>query len=110
MTNFLDAIGADGFSSPKLVSGGIGDKVKDGGKSESSEKSSFANALSDAIREVDDLGDAAKDQADALSRGEPVELHDLMISVNKSEVAFNLMLEVRNKLLDAWQTISRSAV
>ena len=110
MTNFLDAIGADGFSSRKLITRGIGDKVKQGGESESTEKSSFANALTDAIRKVDDLGDAAKDQANALARGEPVELHELMISVNKSEVAFNMMLEVRNKLLDAWQTISRSAV
>ena len=44
----------------------------------------------------------------AKARGEPVEVHDLMIAMGKSEVAFNLMLEVRNKIIDAWQQLSRS--
>jgi flagellar hook-basal body complex protein FliE len=34
----------------------------------------------------------------------------LMLSIGKSEVAFNLMLEVRNKLVDAWEKLSRSVV
>jgi flagellar hook-basal body complex protein FliE len=33
-----------------------------------------------------------------------------MAAANKSEVAFNLMLEVRNKLVEAWEKLSRSAV
>jgi flagellar hook-basal body complex protein FliE len=41
--------------------------------------------------------------------GEGVELHDVMLAINKSEVSFNLMLEVRNKLVDAWEKLSRSA-
>ena len=41
--------------------------------------------------------------------GEDVELHDVMLAGGKSEVAFNLMLEVRNKLIDAWEKLSRSA-
>ena len=41
--------------------------------------------------------------------GEDVELHDVMIAGSKSEVAFNLLLEVRNKLVDAWEKLSRSS-
>ena len=42
--------------------------------------------------------------------GEPVALHDVMSSMAKSEVAFNFVLEVRNRLVDAWEKLSRSVV
>ncbi len=70
----------------------------------------FGTALVDAMRGVDELSRQSDATAAALYRGEPVELHDLMIAMGKSEVAFNLMLEVRNKLVEAWQTLSRSVV
>ncbi len=68
----------------------------------------FEEALSNAVEQVRDLQQDADSKYEALARGEHVEVHDLMIAVGKSEVAFNLMLEVRNKLLEAWQTLSRS--
>jgi len=71
-------------------------------------KADFGSALSKAIAEVDRLGDEVGDRAAELARGEPVEVHDLMIAMGKSEVAFNLMLEVRNKIIEAWQQLSRS--
>jgi flagellar hook-basal body complex protein FliE len=49
-----------------------------------------------------------QDQVRAAASGEPVELHDVMMSMGKSEVAFNLLLEMRNKLVDAWDKLSRS--
>jgi flagellar hook-basal body complex protein FliE len=68
----------------------------------------FEETLSDALQEVRSLEQDSDAKYEALARGEHVEVHDLMIAVGKSEVAFNLMLEVRNKLLEAWQTLSRS--
>jgi flagellar hook-basal body complex protein FliE len=68
----------------------------------------FASSLSDALQGVRDLQLDSRDKARALAAGEPIEVHDLMISMGKSEVAFNMMLEVRNKLLEAWQTLQRS--
>ena len=70
----------------------------------------FSNHLADALEEISSLKSDVKDKAEAVARGENVELHDLMISMGKSDVAFNLMLEVRNKLLEAWNTLSRSSV
>ena len=68
----------------------------------------FVHSLSEALHEVRQLQVESRDKARALAAGEPVEVHDLMISMGKSEVAFNMMLEVRNKLLEAWQTLQRS--
>lgn len=67
----------------------------------------FEETLSGALQEVRSLQQDSDAKYEGLIRGE-VEVHDLMIAVGKSEVAFNLMLEVRNKLLEAWQTLSRS--
>ncbi len=74
------------------------------------ESADFSSALTDAINEVDQLRGDASDKVEALASGEPVELHELMIAMGKSEVAFNLMLEVRNKMVEAWHTLSRSVV
>lgn len=71
---------------------------------------SFNGVLTDAIAKVDGLTKRVGDQVGELASGEPVALHDIMISMGKSEVAFNLMLEVRNKLVDAFEKLSRSVV
>ena len=68
----------------------------------------FEGVLADAIDHVGGLQNKVQDQVRAAATGEPVELHDVMMSMGKSEVAFNLLLEMRNKLVDAWDKLSRS--
>ncbi|HEX5054028.1 MAG TPA: flagellar hook-basal body complex protein FliE [Planctomycetota bacterium] len=70
----------------------------------------FDGMLADSLAKVQSLQDDVREKTRALALGEDVELHDVMIAAGKSEVAFNLMLEVRNKLVDAWEKLSRSAV
>ncbi len=70
----------------------------------------FAHTLADAVNRVDALSDEVTAKTEALAMGKPVELHDLMMAMGKSEAAFNLMLEVRNKIVDAWERLSRSVV
>ena len=70
----------------------------------------FGSLLLDAVHEVAQYSQEASHKTQALARGEPLEPHELMIAISKSEVAFNLMLEVRNKLIEAWQTLSRQVV
>jgi flagellar hook-basal body complex protein FliE len=70
----------------------------------------FGDFVRDALQGVESLSDEADAQLAAIARGEPVEPHDLMIAIGKSEVAFELMLEIRNKLVEAWHTLSRSVV
>ncbi|MBK8977794.1 MAG: flagellar hook-basal body complex protein FliE [Planctomycetes bacterium] len=73
-------------------------------------RSGFAAKLTDALAQVDALQDRAGDRATALARGEPVELHDVLVAMDESDVAFRLLLEVRNRLLDAWQTLTRTPI
>ncbi len=107
----FDVLGPAGAQKPYGIGNPYGaDKlIGEGGVQETEGGSeSFLSELNDALMEVRGLQVETRDKARALASGEPVEVHDLMISMGKSEVAFNLMLEVRNKLLDAWQILQRS--
>ena len=107
----FDILGPEGLPSPRLIGGG-GDSLPQeiGGDGEVS-RTSFSTYLDDVFGEIAKLDDDVKSKYEALARGEPgVEVHDLMTAMGKSEVAFNLMLEMRNKIVEAWQTLSRSVV
>ena len=80
------------------------------GADKAEEAGSFENSLSDSIGALRSLQKDVDVKYKGLVLGEDVELHDVMIAASKSEVAFNLMLEVRNKLVEAWEKLSRSAV
>lgn len=77
---------------------------------ESGASPSFDGVLADSLAKVANLQSDVRDKARGLALGEDVELHDVLLAAGKSEVAFNLLLEVRNKLVDAWEKLSRSAV
>jgi flagellar hook-basal body complex protein FliE len=109
----LDIGGAQGLlgalTRPRL----LGDMAPAGSGGEGAPKtaaSGFGDALYDALGRVNQLQQDVRAKAQGIMTGEPVELHELMTSIGKSEVAFNLMLEVRNKLVDAWDKISRAVV
>ena len=43
-------------------------------------------------------------------RGDRVEVHDVMVAAEEAQLAFELLLEVRNKLLEGYQEIMRMQV
>jgi flagellar hook-basal body complex protein FliE len=70
----------------------------------------FGGMLTDALETVQSLQDDARAKTRGLALGEDVDVHDVMIAAGKSEVAFNLVLEVRNKMVEAWEKLSRSVM
>lgn len=67
----------------------------------------FANYLHDALKEVDGLQKEAQLSAQKLITGGEEYLHNTIISYEKANLALQLTIEVRNKLLDAYQEIMR---
>ncbi len=66
----------------------------------------FGNLLKQAIDNVNDLQSDAKAKATAFEMGDrSVSLGDVMISAQKSSVAFEATMQVRNKLLEAYKDI-----
>jgi flagellar hook-basal body complex protein FliE len=70
----------------------------------------FAQTLMDVLKEVNDSQIASADKQKAFMTGQPVEFHDLMITMERAGVAMQLTMQVRNKLLEAYQEINRMQV
>jgi flagellar hook-basal body complex protein FliE len=67
----------------------------------------FASTLASAVEQVEDLHTSAQSEvANTLQNGGQ-DLHNVMIAVEKADVAFQLMMQVRNKIVSAYQEISR---
>ena len=67
----------------------------------------FAHTLMDVLKEVNNSQNNSADMQKAYMTGQPVEYHDLMIAMEKANTSLQLTMQVRNKLLDAYQEISR---
>ncbi|MBS1706830.1 MAG: flagellar hook-basal body complex protein FliE [Armatimonadetes bacterium] len=71
----------------------------------------FGNMLMDALKEVQQTQDQSQAAQSAFLAGQPgVEVHDLMIAMEKASTAMQLTLQVRNKMLEAYQEINRMQV
>src|ERR1700722_16407516 len=72
--------------------------------------SSFTDMLGKAVQEVNGKQSAANDAINGLLSGQNVSLHQAMISMQEANVSFQLMVEVRNKLLDSYQELMKMQV
>jgi len=70
-------------------------------------KANFSDVINDAINKVNETQVNANSMIEGLIKGEDVSMHDVMLSVQESQMSMQLMLEVRNKLFDAYQEISK---
>jgi flagellar hook-basal body complex protein FliE len=71
----------------------------------------FAQTLMDVMNEVNESQQNAKQVGNDFMTGRPgVDYHDLMIAMERASVAMNLTIQVRNKLLEAYQEISRMQI
>ncbi len=71
---------------------------------------SFQNLLGGFVNEVSQKQAAAGDAVNGLLSGKNVSLHQAVISMEEASVSFQMMVEVRNKLLDSYQEIMRMQV
>ncbi len=71
---------------------------------------SFQDTLKTALGDVNEMQLSAGELQRRMVAGEPVDLHEVMISSAEAGVAFDLMMEIRNKLLEAYQEIQRMNV
>lgn len=65
----------------------------------------FGDLFHTAAQQVTKLDNDAQSAVTGLLNGQGVEVHDAMIATQKSELAFQLALQVRNKAVSAYQTM-----
>ena len=83
----------------------------DGGKPERSAAVglSFEELLSASMKEVNALQLEADDKMRRLATGDVEDISEVVMASSRAEVALKLMMELRNKLVDAYQALSRIA-
>lgn len=69
--------------------------------------SGFADTLRDAMGEKGQLGSQAETKVASVLEGTGGDVHSALIAVEKADLSFQLMLQVRNKIVSAYQEISR---
>jgi flagellar hook-basal body complex protein FliE len=66
---------------------------------------SFAAKLQEALQGVDAAQTHKDRMVEGALSGEVTEVHDVMAAAEEAQLAFELMLELRNKLLESYQQI-----
>jgi len=71
------------------------------------EKPSFSDTLRDSISDVNRLQEQADQAIESLAKGETKDIAQTMVAVEKANISFQLMTQVRNRLIEAYQEIMR---
>lgn len=66
---------------------------------------SFGETIGGFVDQVSGLEEAAGDLRARYLRGEPVEIHTVTAAAEEAGIALDLMVEIRNKVLDAYRTL-----
>lgn len=70
----------------------------------------FQETLNGFIKNVNDLQGEAGRSVERLLTGEIKDVHDVMIAVEKAGTSFELMMEIRNKMIEAYHEVLRMQV
>jgi len=70
-------------------------------------ESSFSDVLDEAVFHVDQLQAEANQKVGAMLGGNTADVHDAMIAVQEADLSFQLMMQVRNKVIQAYQEVDR---
>ena len=100
--NGINAIGARATS---LAESGTDQPDKASGSG-----GSFGNLIEKTLNETERLQDHADGMVKSLAQGEITDVHEVMLAMSRADLSFRMMLEVRNKLLDAYQEVMRMQV
>jgi flagellar hook-basal body complex protein FliE len=71
---------------------------------------SFKDFLLQSIDEVNSMQQAADRAVEAISTGEDVNPAEVLTAVQKADIAFRMMMQIRNKIVEAYQEVQNIRV
>ena len=75
-----------------------------------SQSSSFGKTLQESLEQVNRLQLEADATINGLANGKRTDIHQTMIAVEKASVSFELLMQIRNKVISAYDKIMRTQV
>ncbi len=70
----------------------------------------FMNQLEQAISKANNIQLEANQATEALMTGQTQNIHQTMVALQEADVSFQLMMQIRNKLLSAYEEIQRMQI
>ncbi len=67
----------------------------------------FQNVFANAVQQVESLGKTASSSVERFLAGDGEELHTAVMATNRAEMAFDLFLQTRNKVVSAYQEVMK---
>ena len=67
----------------------------------------FGDLFNDAVGQVEQYRVKAEESANRFMSGEPEEIHQVILAGQRAEIAFETFLQVRNKVVQAYQEVMR---
>lgn len=80
------------------------------GQEVSPEDTKFVDTVKSLMSDVNNQQKESAASIEKLIKGEPVDLHDVMITAEKAKTSFQLLMELRNKGLDLYREVLRIQV
>lgn len=100
MSEFGKINGLSGTSTAELL--------KQKSKLDGSDSEDFAGHLKSALNEVNELQENSETAISDMATGQVKDLHQAALAINKAETSMKLMLEIRNKALNAYKELGRT--
>src|SRR5690349_13481823 len=97
----IEPVRIQAFNPPKIT------EVKTGA---AETEQSFGSTLKQAVGEVNNLQNQADKTAVKLATGDLQDVHEAMLAMQKASMAFQFTVQVRNKIVEAYQEIMRTQV
>ena len=67
----------------------------------------FQETLKESLEKVNEIQQEADNAVKKLATGEGGNIHETMLAIEKADVSFRMMMQVRNKIVEAYQEIMR---
>ena len=71
---------------------------------------SFADTLAESLNKVNEIQQEADKAIEKLAAGKTQNIHETMLAVGKADTAFRMTMQVRNKIVEAYQEVLRMQV
>ena len=88
----------------------VGNEFTQSGVSNVESQKSFADTLKDAVSQVNELQKTSDKAMQNLASGRSENIAEVMITAERADIALKLMMQVRNKIVEAYQEVMKMQV
>ncbi len=82
----------------------------DDAQKKTQESAKFHDTLKNLVHDVDNMQKTAEESSKRLLTGQVEDVHQVMVAMEEAQTSFQLMMEIRSKILEAYKEVMRMQV